>query len=85
MDAPVELPNGKGVTRDLSTTGVYFVCDTPLRAGSRISFTIVLDDTLADIPVRMECEGTIVRIEPASGKVGVAVKLDEHKAPETLH
>ena len=63
MDAPVEFAGGSGVTRDLSTTGVYFVCDNPMQVGARVSLTIVLDDNLADMPVRMDCVGTVVRIE----------------------
>ena len=81
MDAPVEFANGTGVTRDLSTTGVYFICDTPLRAGARLSLTIEIDDNLADRPVRMDVQGMIVRIDSIDGKVGVAMKLDRPKRP----
>lgn len=86
MDAPVEFRGGTGVTRDLSVNGVFFVCDTPMVVGSRLSVSILFDDNLADMPVRMDCKGTIVRIEQLSGKVGVAMRLDD-AAPQaqTLH
>lgn len=80
MDAPVEFADGKGVTRDLSTTGVYFICDTPLKAGMRLAVTIEVDDTLADMPVRMDFHGTVVRVDAMDGEqVGVAMKLDKSK------
>ena len=85
MDAPVEFDGGSGVTRDLSTTGVYFVCDQPMRVGSRVSIAIMLDDNLADMPVRMDCIGTVVRIESLGEKVGVAMKLDASRQQQTLH
>ena len=85
MDAPVEFAGGSGVTRDLSTTGVYFVCDNPMQVGARVSLTIVLDDNLADMPVRMDCVGTVVRIEPLGPKIGVAMRIEQPKSPETFH
>jgi hypothetical protein len=85
MDAPVEFDGGSGVTRDLSTTGVYFVCSKPMQVGARISLAIILDDNMADMSVRMDRKGTIVRIEETAGQIGVAVKLDPPDAPTELH
>jgi hypothetical protein len=85
MDAPVELANGTGVTRDLSTTGVYFVCDQPVQVGARLSLTILLDDNLADMPVRMDCAGTVVRIDRVGPRIGVAMKFDPPERSPTLH
>jgi hypothetical protein len=84
MEAPVEFAGGTGLTRDLSTTGVYFTCDKQLRVGARLSLAIMLDDTMADMPVRAEYEGTIVRVDEQGGKVGVAVRIDRLRRPQTL-
>lgn len=85
MDAPVEFPGGSGVTRDLSTGGVFFLCDKRMQVGSRISLAIILDDNLADMSVRMDRKGTIVRIEETDGQIGVAVKLDPPDILTSLH
>ncbi|HVZ47415.1 MAG TPA: PilZ domain-containing protein [Gemmatimonadaceae bacterium] len=79
VDAPVEFIVGNGVARDLSTTGLYFICEKPLQVGYQLTLTIQLDDTVADMPVKMECKGTIVRVEDMDGRIGVAVKLDQPK------
>ncbi|MEA3246618.1 MAG: PilZ domain-containing protein [Gemmatimonadota bacterium] len=81
MDAPVEFIIGNGMTRDLSTTGVYFICERPLQVGIRLSLTIEVDDTMADRPVKMQRWGTIVRVEDHDGKIGVAVHLDDEPPP----
>lgn len=85
MDAPVEFTGGSGVTRDLSTGGVFILCDKRMQVGSHISLAIILDDTLADVSVRMDRKGTIVRIEETGGQIGVAVKLDPPDILTSLH
>lgn len=85
MDVPVEFAGGTGVTRDLSSTGVYFTCATPMRVGARLALTIIVDDTLADRPVRMDYDGTVVRVDSVGGNVGVAVKLDARRPRGPLH
>ena len=63
----------KGVTRDLSPSGVYFETSLRYQVGSMIKMTIDFDG-----PQRMqlECEGTIVRVEGrGSDKLGVAVRM----------
>ncbi len=80
VDAPVEFIVGQGVARDLSTSGLYFVCEKPLQVGYELTLTIQLDDKVADMPVKMECKGTIVRVEEVDGRIGVAVRLADPKA-----
>jgi hypothetical protein len=84
MEAPVEFAGGTGVTRDLSTSGVYFTCDQPMRVGARLSLAIMLDDTMADTQLRTEYEGTIVRVDEKDGKMGIAVRIDRLRRPQML-
>jgi hypothetical protein len=84
MEAPVEFAGGTGTTRDISTGGVYFTTAQPLRAGARLSIAIMLDDTIADMPVRTEYEGTIVRVDEKNGEIGVAVRIDRLRRPQML-
>jgi PilZ domain len=72
---PVEVLNdgGKGVTRDLSSCGVYFETDKDYEVGSAITLTI---DFESDPRARISCVGTIVRVENRGPKVGVAVHVN---------
>ena len=76
---PVKVLNdeSKGVTRDLSASGIYILTDKHYEAGSIITMTIDLDYPPG---TRMRCVGTIVRVENHGAKVGVAVRM---KAGET--
>jgi hypothetical protein len=66
--------NVKGVTRDLSASGVYFETDSRYQVGSMIKVTIDFDSPQG---MQLECEGTIVRVEGCgSDKVGVAVRMN---------
>jgi len=69
---PVELEHGKGWTRDVSASGVYFETDAPPAVGTRIRFAMVLPYGTA---VRVECVGEIVRLEAHDGRVGVAATI----------
>jgi len=77
---PVKVLNDerKGVTRDVSATGVYFLTDKHYEVGSIMTMTIDLEYPPG---TRMRCVGTIVRVEDHGARVGVAVhmKADESK------
>ena len=73
---PIQCGNAKGVTRDVSATGIFFEADMECAAGSAISFSIELKG-LANKKMLMQCQGTIVRVERGSGKMGVAVQINE--------
>jgi hypothetical protein len=72
---PVEVldDDGKGVTRDISSAGVYFETDKDYEVGSTITLTI---DFESDPRARIRCVGTIVRLEDRGSKVGVAVHVN---------
>jgi hypothetical protein len=73
---PVEVygDNVKGVTRNLSLSGVYFEINSRYRVGSIIKMTIYFDSPQK---MQLECEGTIVRVEGCgSDKAGVAVRMN---------
>jgi hypothetical protein len=76
---PVELERGKGVTRDVSASGVFFETDRLFSPGAPITFCLVLEHVTSVGPIRLHCQGTIVRVERRNGKVGVAVAIDSHR------
>lgn len=70
----VVVENGKkGLTRDISATGVFFEIDAEHKAGSIIQFHIELD-TPGGL-LLLICEGEVVRVEDSNGKVGVAATI----------
>lgn len=75
---PVELKNGKGITRDFSSTGIFFETDKSFTQGQPIDFTIVLENVDPNRPVRVKCQGEIVRVEESEHKIGVAVAISSY-------
>jgi hypothetical protein len=66
--------NVKGVTRNLSASGVYFEIDSYYQVGLSIRMTIEFDSAKG---MQLECEGSIVRVEDkGSNKMGVAVRMN---------
>jgi hypothetical protein len=71
---PVKVLNDetKGITRDLSPSGVFFETDKDYEVGSIITMTIDLESPPG---TRLRCVGTIVRVERRGSKVGVAIHM----------
>jgi PilZ domain len=67
---------GTGRTRDVSTAGVFFETDESLVPGSAIRFSLILEQGLLDVPVRLLCEGDVVRVERRDEQLGVAATIN---------
>jgi hypothetical protein len=76
---PIELHNGYGVTRNVSASGVFFETSLPFSQGAAISFCLLLDHADPVGPIRLHCQGKILRVEHLPGKSGVAVSIDQHR------
>jgi PilZ domain-containing protein len=72
---PVELEHGTGLTRDISASGVFFKTNSSFRLGETIRFSLVLEYADPSGPLRLHCQGEIVRVERYEGTVGVAVRF----------
>ena len=70
---PVDLGTAKGVTRNVSASGVFFETDAPLAVGREIAFTVDLEAT--GVKMVLRCRGEIVRVAEANGRIGVAAKI----------
>jgi len=82
---PVRLEHGDGWTRDVSSSGIYFETTEPLTEGAAIRFSVVLEHVFP-APLRLECEGQIVRVERREGKLGVAAALNSYRLiPQEQH
>ncbi len=79
VDLRVELSEGRGTTRDVSLSGVFFETDRPLAPGPPLRFALFLEHGYPDAPVRLVCEGEIVRIEPCGDRVGIAAAITSQR------
>ena len=75
----VELEQGAGTTRDISAFGVFFETDLSCLPGATLSFSLVLEHVDPGGPVRLHCQGEVVRVERREGKVGVAVCFTSYR------
>jgi hypothetical protein len=76
---PVELQEGSAVTGDMSLSGVFFETDQPLAPGEPVRLVMVLERVSPIRPIRLECEGRVVRVTRLDGKIGVAVAISAYK------
>jgi PilZ domain len=66
-----------GETRNLSSVGVLFAADAPLRIGEAVEYMITLPSTPNDgEKVRLHCLGKVVRFSP---ETGVAATLERYE------
>ena len=76
----VELQHGTGRTIDISSSGVFFETDRAFTLGEPISLAVMLTDVHPMPPIRLRCEGRIVRVERRDNLIGVAVAISSSQA-----
>jgi len=66
-------------TRDVSSRGVFIYSDSGLQKGSALEFVMTLppEITLA-APIRVRCQGTVVRVDKSANYCGVAVAIGRY-------
>src|SRR5262245_55081737 len=73
----VEMEDGKGVTRNVSASGVYIETDERPTKEGPIHFTLILEHA-RPMPIRLACVGSVVRIEQHGEKFGIALAITSH-------
>ena len=68
----------EGLTRDLSSTGIFLYSDGALESGSKLELVVMLPAGLGFGPGGWTlCQASVIRVEQADGKgVGIAATLD---------
>ncbi len=68
----------QGLTRDLSSTGIFLYSDGALESGSKLELVVMLPPGLGFGPGGWTlCQASVVRVEKTDGKgIGVAATLD---------
>lgn len=77
MEVPVMLENGTGISRDISQSGIYFRTDQPLSPGGDVRFSVKLSHLRPGKPVRLDCQGRVLRVERVGDGYGVAATINE--------
>ena len=71
---PVHALDGtKGLTHDISATGIFLELDMKQKPGSIISFWVELDTPGAKM--KLICEAEVVRVEQEDGKTKLGTKI----------
>jgi hypothetical protein len=67
-----------GLTRDLSSTGIFLYSESGMKAGSKLELVIMLPTGVGLGPGGWTlCEASVVRVEESEGKgMGVAATID---------
>jgi len=68
----------QGLTRDLSSAGIFIYSESGMNAGSKLELVVMLPPSLGLGPGGWAlCQATVVRVEQPDGKgMGVAATLD---------
>src|SRR5450755_3119197 len=68
----------EGLTRDLSSSGIFIYSESGMKAGSKLELVIMLPPGLGLGPGGWTlCEASVVRVEESDGKgMGIAATLD---------
>ena len=69
---PLQLKNGTGITRDISTSGIFFETESAYSIGDTIRLFLNFEHET------LQCEARVVRVEPRNGQFGVAVELKSY-------
>jgi PilZ domain len=82
MATLVRFQGGSGVTRDLSTAGLFFLTDRPFDMGQHVELWITFEHADPESPTELTCRGRVCRVEKCEPQsdggnvVGVAVAAD---------
>lgn len=82
LSLPVRFPGGTGVTRDVSSTGLYFHTMEPLEVGQPVQLTVTLSRVDPGGVRDLTCLGTVRRVEVSGTDgggtpvIGVAVAAE---------
>lgn len=86
-DRQVDAPEHSGLTRDLTSSGIFLYTHSALEPGAKLELVLMLPPNLGLGPGGWTlCDATVVRIEKSDGKgVGVAATLDRiERLPELI-
>ena len=78
LDVPISVEDTIGTTRDISGSGIYFTSEASFQVGGVIRFSLRLEHALPNQPLRIKCQGHVVRVEDLGEQHGVAATIDHY-------
>jgi hypothetical protein len=75
MAAPVLFPGGSGVTRDVSSLGLFFLTAGPFDVGQPVELSITLSHAAPGHPAELTCRGKVCRVEQQEPERGGGIVL----------
>ena len=76
VEVPVYIGQEKAVTRDISWAGIYFLTDQSFTEGGDLNFSLDLSYALPGKPIKLDCQGEVIRVEEHDGKYGIAARIN---------
>ena len=86
-DQRADRPEHTGLTRDLTSSGIFLYTDSAMEPGAKLELVLMLPPSLGlGVGGWTLCQASVVRVEPTDGRgVGVAATLDRiERLPELL-
>lgn len=77
VQLPVDLDNGRGISRNISQSGIYFLTDRDFSEGATFRFTLALEYAIPGRRVELSCQARVIRIEPQGDQVGIAAQIED--------
>ena len=77
VEVPVYIGQEKAVTRDVSWSGIFFLTDQAFVQGGSLIFSMDLSYALPGKPIRLDCQGEVIRIEQFGKKFGIAARIND--------
>ena len=77
VEVPVYIGQVKAVTRDVSWSGIFFLTDQAFVQGGSLNFSLDLSYAVPGTPVKLDCQGEVVRIEQFGEKFGIAARIND--------
>jgi len=79
-----EIRRVRGTTRDITRSGVYCFVEEPLAPGLPVGFDVIFPGELtAGDPLKLRCQGRILRSESWGRRFGVVASIQSHEVLET--
>ena len=72
-ELPTTLNGVRGVTHNVSATGLYILQNEHPETGSRIDF--VVDLGMQGASLKLCCEGEVVRVDKVDGRFGIGIRI----------
>ena len=76
VEVPVYIGQEKAISRDVSWSGIYFLTEQSFEQGCQLNFALDLAYALPDEPVKLDCQGEVIRVEQQGLKYGIAARIN---------